>query len=141
MERKHRASKNNSATLELGILGSLAILWGSPFALTKVGLETITPVTLVAARVALAAIVLWAAVIFLMGWSFRCRWGLAKELLVHACLNCGALHADRLGPANGKQFARSHPEFRGAHFVWLIAWLWTRTSRSFRVAYLVWLQD
>src|SRR5436189_127714 len=35
---------------EFGLILLLGILWGSPYALTKISLETIPPVTLVAAR-------------------------------------------------------------------------------------------
>ena len=37
--------------LELGLLLLLGILWGIPYALTKIALETIPPITLTAARV------------------------------------------------------------------------------------------
>lgn len=37
----------------------LGLLWGTPYALTKISLETIPPLTLVAGRVAIAAMVLW----------------------------------------------------------------------------------
>ena len=45
--------------VELGWLLLLGILWGAPYALTKISLETIPPITLVAARVSLAAAALW----------------------------------------------------------------------------------
>jgi drug/metabolite transporter (DMT)-like permease len=41
----------------------LGLLWGSPYALTKIALGSIPPVTLVAARVLLAAGVLWLVVV------------------------------------------------------------------------------
>jgi drug/metabolite transporter (DMT)-like permease len=50
---------------EIAPLLLLGTLWGVPFALTKLSLETIPPVTLTAARVSLAATVLWAFVILL----------------------------------------------------------------------------
>jgi drug/metabolite transporter (DMT)-like permease len=53
--------------MEFGLIGLLGILWGSPYALTKISLVSIPPVTLVAARVALAAAVLW-----LIVWLRRC---------------------------------------------------------------------
>ena len=49
--------------LEIGLLLLLGILWGVPFALTKISLETIPPVTLTAARVSLAAATLWLIVL------------------------------------------------------------------------------
>jgi len=48
---------------EFGLILLLGILWGSPYALTKISLGSIPPITLVAARVALAAAVLWLIVI------------------------------------------------------------------------------
>jgi drug/metabolite transporter (DMT)-like permease len=50
---------------EVALLLLLGALWGVPFALTKLSLETIPPVTLTAARVLLAATVLWTFVIVL----------------------------------------------------------------------------
>lgn len=44
---------------EFGLILLLGILWGSPYALTKISLQTIPPITLVAARVCLAAAALW----------------------------------------------------------------------------------
>ena len=48
---------------EGGLLLLLALLWGMPYALTKIALTTIPPVTLVAARVSLAAATLWLVVL------------------------------------------------------------------------------
>lgn len=44
---------------ELSLLVSLGFLWGMPYGLTKISLTAFPPITLVAARVILAAIVLW----------------------------------------------------------------------------------
>jgi drug/metabolite transporter (DMT)-like permease len=49
---------------ELGLLLSLGFIWGTPYALTKLALATIPPITMVAARVVLAAAVLWAIIFF-----------------------------------------------------------------------------
>jgi drug/metabolite transporter (DMT)-like permease len=48
--------------LEFVLVLLLGLLWGSPYALTKIALGSIPPVTLVAARVLLAAGVLWLVV-------------------------------------------------------------------------------
>ena len=48
---------------EACLLLFLGLLWGMPYALTKVSLTTIPPVSLVAARVGLAAATLWLFVI------------------------------------------------------------------------------
>jgi drug/metabolite transporter (DMT)-like permease len=51
--------------LEIGLLLLLGILSGIPYALTKIALETIPPITLTAARVSLAAVALWIIAILL----------------------------------------------------------------------------
>ena len=51
---------------EFILLLLLGILWGIPYALTKISLATIPPLTLVAARVSLAAAALW-LVVFMLG--------------------------------------------------------------------------
>jgi drug/metabolite transporter (DMT)-like permease len=73
--------------LEIGLLALLGLLWGMPYALTKVALTTIPPVTLVAARVALAAIVLW-IVVFLRQSRVPHRWDLAARLFIQGCVAC-----------------------------------------------------
>jgi drug/metabolite transporter (DMT)-like permease len=47
---------------ELLLLGLLALLWGSSFALIRVGIDTIPPVTLIGLRCILAAIALWVVI-------------------------------------------------------------------------------
>jgi drug/metabolite transporter (DMT)-like permease len=73
--------------VEIALLALLGILWGMPYALTKIALTTISPVTLVAARVALAAILLWIIVFFRqcrMPWS----WDLVARLFIQGCVAC-----------------------------------------------------
>lgn len=48
---------------EYALLALLSLLWGASYALIKLAVETITPVTLVAVRVMLAAGVLWCIVL------------------------------------------------------------------------------
>jgi drug/metabolite transporter (DMT)-like permease len=73
--------------IELGLLGLLALLWGSSYLLIRVALATIPPVTLIAARVAIAALVLLAVL-------WRMRMPLPRDrptwtgLLVQSLLNC-----------------------------------------------------
>ncbi|MEH6496889.1 MAG: DMT family transporter [Pseudomonas marincola] len=58
-------NNNKSASLgELALLGVLALLWGSSYFLTKIAVETIPPVTLIAMRVTTAAIFLMIVVYF-----------------------------------------------------------------------------
>jgi drug/metabolite transporter (DMT)-like permease len=71
---------------ELGLLVLLGLLSGVPYALTKIALTSITPLTLVAARVTVAAAVLWLVVV-VSGHKRFARAHLAP-LLVQACLAC-----------------------------------------------------
>jgi drug/metabolite transporter (DMT)-like permease len=72
---------------ELVLLMLLGILWGMPYALTKVSLTTIPPITLVAARVSLAAIALWITV-FVLKRKLPDRRDLIPRLFVQGCLAC-----------------------------------------------------
>jgi hypothetical protein len=54
-----RTESNAMPLLEIVLLVLLGSLSGVPYALTKISLATIPPITMVAARVSLAAIVLW----------------------------------------------------------------------------------
>ena len=82
----HKQAKMVSP-VEIALLALLGILWGMPYALTKIALTTIPPVTLVAARVALAAILLWIIVFFR-----QCRtpwgWDLVARLFIQGCVAC-----------------------------------------------------
>src|ERR1700731_4497261 len=57
-----------SGLFEFTLLMLLGILWGIPYALTKISLVTIPPITMVAARVSLAAIALWIVV-----FTLKCK--------------------------------------------------------------------
>jgi drug/metabolite transporter (DMT)-like permease len=52
----------HSLPLEFALLALLSLLWGASYGLIKLAVETITPVTLVAIRVVIAASVLWLVV-------------------------------------------------------------------------------
>lgn len=73
--------------LEVALLLLLGILWGIPYALTKIALETIPPVTLVAARVSLAAATLWIIAI-LLGRKVPKRWDIAGRLFIQGGVAC-----------------------------------------------------
>ena len=73
--------------LELGLLLLLGILWGIPYALTKIALETIPPITLTAARVSLAAVVLWIVAIGLER-KLPLRWGFFGHVFIQGCVAC-----------------------------------------------------
>jgi drug/metabolite transporter (DMT)-like permease len=72
---------------EIALLMLLGILSGMPYALTKIALASIPPITMVAARVSLAAIVLWIIV-----FALKCEWprrrGLIRRLFIQGCLAC-----------------------------------------------------
>jgi drug/metabolite transporter (DMT)-like permease len=75
---------------DLCLLLLLGLLWGIPYALNKIALESIPPVTLVAARVCLAAAALW-IVVWLTGCKIsktKMRAPLVRVLLVQGCLSC-----------------------------------------------------
>ena len=81
------ANNKTVPALEFGLLLLLGILWGIPYALTKIALVTIPPITLTAARVSLAAAALWIVVIVSrqklpLGREF------AGRLFIQGCLAC-----------------------------------------------------
>jgi drug/metabolite transporter (DMT)-like permease len=60
-DRSHRAwpeGRRSELGLELGLLVVLSFLWGGSFALIKIAVQSIPPLTVVAARVLVAAVVL-----------------------------------------------------------------------------------
>src|SRR2546430_9611297 len=76
-----------ASPLEIALLALLGLLWGMPYALTKIALATIPPVTLVAARVALAAAVLWIIVLF-MGCKIPARRDFVGGVFLQRWLRC-----------------------------------------------------
>lgn len=76
-----------AAPFELGLLLLLGVLWGIPYALTKISLETIPPITLVAARVSLAAATLW-MMAMLLGRKFPQRWEFVGRLFIQGSVAC-----------------------------------------------------
>lgn len=79
------AGKTNMAT-ELALLLALSTLWGASYSFIKIGVETIPPVTLIAARTFIAGGIL-VAVLRLRGLklpSDRLTW---KRFVFQACLN------------------------------------------------------
>jgi drug/metabolite transporter (DMT)-like permease len=82
-----RADGRIESSWNLGLLLLLGLLWGMPYALTKVALATIPPVTMVAARVALAAAVLW-IVVWIVGRKQPQRLDCIPRLLVQGAVGC-----------------------------------------------------
>jgi drug/metabolite transporter (DMT)-like permease len=76
-----------AALFEFVLLMLLGILWGIPYALTKIALATIPPITMVAARVSLAAITLW-IIVFASKHKFPARRDFVPRLVVQGCLAC-----------------------------------------------------
>lgn len=72
---------------EFGLLLLLGVLWGLPFALTKISLETIPPITLTAARVSLAAAALWTIALY-SRQEFPRSWELIGRLFMQGILAC-----------------------------------------------------
>src|SRR5262249_13157424 len=120
------AASKAETPFELGLLLLLAVLWGIPYALTKIALETIPPVTLVAARVSLAAAMLW-PIVLASRRAIPLRRRLLGRLFVQGCIGC-------LVPytlvALGQQAVDSAPaailNSTSPLFVGLITLLWTR---------------
>jgi drug/metabolite transporter (DMT)-like permease len=73
--------------VEFALLILLGVLSGIPYALTKVALATIPPITMVAARVSLAAIALW-IIVFALKCDWPARRDLIPRLFVQGCLAC-----------------------------------------------------
>jgi drug/metabolite transporter (DMT)-like permease len=72
---------------ETSLLLLLALLWGMPYALTKIALTTIPPVTLVAARVSLAAVALW-LIVFLRRKRIRELHGHFRQIFIQGVVTC-----------------------------------------------------
>ena len=71
---------------ELTLLLLLAILWGASYTFIRIGVSTIPPITLIAARTAIAGIILW-AVMHLRGVRFPRDAANWRRFLFQACLN------------------------------------------------------
>jgi drug/metabolite transporter (DMT)-like permease len=81
-----RTFRSPNLALELALLGVLASLWGASYTFIKVGVETIPPVTLIAARTLIAGCILL-LVMRLRGIALPTDRGLWLSFLVQACLN------------------------------------------------------
>jgi drug/metabolite transporter (DMT)-like permease len=72
---------------ELFLLLLLGILWGMPYALNKIALATIPPITMTAVRVALAAVALW-ILVFANGCKWPDQRGVTARLFVQGLIGC-----------------------------------------------------
>jgi drug/metabolite transporter (DMT)-like permease len=75
------------APFEILLLLLLGILWGMPYALNKIALATIPPITMTAVRVALAAATLW-VLVFANGCKWPDQRGVAGRLFVQGLIGC-----------------------------------------------------
>ena len=82
-----RARSEPVRLLEFGLLLLLGVIWGVPYALTKISLETIPPVTLTAARVSLAATALW-IIAAALGRRIPRRWNFAWRIFIQGSVAC-----------------------------------------------------
>src|ERR1700722_16923191 len=84
--------RGESAAGYLAVLLLLGLLWGMPFALTKISLATIPPITSVAMRISCAAVALW-----IYALLARCKMPplrvYAPLLFVQGMLTCLIPHA------------------------------------------------
>ena len=112
--------------LEIGLLLLLGLLWGMPYALTKIALTTIPPVTLVAARVLLAATVLWVIVLF-MGCKMPARRDFVARLFIQGCVACVIPYTlIAFGQQSVDSALASILNSTAPLFVCLISLVWTR---------------
>ncbi len=79
-------SDKPNAVFELTLLAGLSTLWGASYSLIKVGIETIPPGTLIAARTAIAAAILM-GIIFWRGMPLPKAGAIWRRFLLQACLN------------------------------------------------------
>src|SRR5215468_1828840 len=115
-----------ASRLEIALLALLGLLWGMPYALTKIALATIPPVTLVATRVALAAAVLWIIVCF-MGCKIPARRDFVGGLFVQGCLGCAIPYTlIAIGQQSVDSALAAILNSTTPIFVFLISLAWTR---------------
>jgi len=110
----------------MGLLLLLGLLWGMPYALTKIALATIPPVTLVAARVSLAAAALWIVVLF-MGCRLPARRDFVVGLFIQGLVTCAIPYTlIAFGQQSVDSALAAILNSTAPLFVCLISLLWTR---------------
>jgi drug/metabolite transporter (DMT)-like permease len=78
--------RESNLGVELALLGALATLWGASYTFIKIGVETIPPVTLIAARTSIAGVLLL-TVMWLRGLTLPRDPAVWGRFLFQACLN------------------------------------------------------
>jgi drug/metabolite transporter (DMT)-like permease len=111
---------------EIGLLALLGLLWGMPYALNKIALVTIPPVTLVAARLAVAAAVLWIIVLVM-----RCKIPVQRDfigrLFVQGCVGCAIPYTlIAIGQQSVDSALAAILNSPTPIFVFIISLVWTR---------------
>jgi drug/metabolite transporter (DMT)-like permease len=81
------ADYKKTAFLEAALLVLLGFLWGIPYALNKVSLATIPPMTGVAVRVSLAAIALW-IIVFMLKCKMPSRRDFIPRVFIQGLIGC-----------------------------------------------------
>jgi drug/metabolite transporter (DMT)-like permease len=115
-----------SGLFDFILLLLLGVLWGIPYALTKISLATISPLTLVAARVTIAAVVLW-LVAFSQGHKVPMHRWLVGRLLVQGCIGCVVPYTlITIGQQSVHSALTSILNSTAPLFVCLINLMWTR---------------
>lgn len=114
----------------MGLLLVLGILWGIPFSLTKLSLESIPPVTVTAARVSIAAVALW-IVAFALKRKLPRRPALIFRLFMQACASCIVPYRFiALGQRSVDSGLAAILNSATPLFVYLISVLWTHHERT-----------
>jgi drug/metabolite transporter (DMT)-like permease len=83
------ARESTTRSYDFGWILLLGVLWGTPYALTKISLQSIPPLTLVTARVVIAAAVLWFVAIALRR-RIPATWHFAGRISIQGMLSCVA---------------------------------------------------
>ncbi len=120
------ADNKTITPFEIALLLLLGILWGIPYALTKIALATIPPITMVAARVTLASAALW-VIVLVTGCKTPARPGIAARLFVQGVLACAIPYTlIAFGQQSVDSALTSILNSTAPFFVCLISFVWTR---------------
>lgn len=116
----------SATAADYGLLALLGILLGIPYGLTKISQTTIPPLTGVAMRVALAAMVVWIFVIFSKAKRPKTK-NLIPLLLIQGCISCAVPYAlIAYGQTSVNSSLAAILNSTTPLFVCLISLLWTR---------------
>jgi drug/metabolite transporter (DMT)-like permease len=111
---------------DFALLILLGILWGVPFALTKISLTSIPPITLVTARVLLAAATLW-MIIALSGHKIPNPKGFVGRLFIQGIVACALPYTFiAIGQQSVDSALAAILNSTAPLFVCLISVIWTR---------------